>query len=116
MFKFAHYGEERDLICTEQEREIFGIIREMFREAGYDDSPLQLIRFSDNYVTAKVEPWDVARIKYTNRAKWILFPCVDRADGKERINSPEDVRAFQEKLTKTIDTINKYSDSPVPRL
>lgn len=114
MFKFAHYGEERDLICTEQEREIFGIIREMFREAGYDDSPLQLIRVSDNYVTAKVEPWDVARIKFSSRAKWVLFPSCESE--KHYIEAPEDVRDFDAQIRKTIEIINKYSDSPVPRL
>lgn len=114
MFKLAHYGEERDLICTEQEREIFDIIKDMFRGLGYDDSLLQLVRVSDSYVTAKIEPWDVARIKFTPRAKWILFPTAD--NDKRTVGSPEDVRAFIEPVQKTIDIINKYSDSPVPRL
>lgn len=116
MIQFSHYGEERDLICTEQEREIFNVLKKMMKELGYDDSPLQLVRMSDSYVTAKIEPWDVARLKFTPRAKWILFPVVSRSDEKIRLSSPEDVRAFGEQLQKTIDTINKYSDSPVPRL
>lgn len=114
--KMAHYGEERDLICTEQEREIFDIIKDMLRGLGYDDSLLRLVRVSDSYVTAKIEPWDVARIKYTPRAKWVLFPSVDCADQKNRISSPEEVRAFSEQVQKTIDIINKYNDRPVPRL
>lgn len=114
MFKLAHYGEERDLICTEQEREMFDIIKDMFRGLGYDDSLLQLVRVSDSYVTAKIEPWDVVRIKFTPRAKWILFPTAD--NDKRPVGSPEDVRAFIEPVQKTIDIINKYSDSPIPRL
>lgn len=114
--KMAHYGEERDLICTEQEREIFDIIKDMLRGLGYDDSLLRLVRVSDSYVTVKIEPWDVARIKYTPRAKWVLFPSVDCADQKNRISSPEEVRAFSEQVQKTIDIINKYNDRPVPRL
>lgn len=114
--KMAHYGEERDLICTEQEREIFDIIKDMLRGLGYDDSLLRLVRVSDSYVTAKIEPWDVARIKYTPRAKWVLFPSIDCADQKNRISSPEEVRAFSEQVQKTIDIINKYNDRPVPRL
>lgn len=114
MIQFAHYGEERDLICTEQEREMFNVLKTMFKDLGYDDSPLQLVRVSDSYVTAKIEPWDVARIKFTPRAKWILFPTAE--NDKRTVGSPEDVRAFIEPLQKTIDIINKYSDSPVPRL
>ena len=116
MMEFTHYGEERDLICTEQEREIFEIIKDMFRGLGFDDSLLRLVRVSDGYVTAKIEPWDVARIKYTPRAKWVLFPTAERADQKNRILSPEDVRSFPEQIQKTIDIINKYHDSPIPRL
>lgn len=116
MIQFSHYGEERDLICTEQEREIFEILKELMRTAGFDDSPLGLVRLSDSYVTAKIDSWDVARIKYTNRAKWILFPVVSRADEKIRIGSPEDVRAFGDQVLKTIEIINQYNDRPVPRL
>lgn len=114
--KMAHYGEERDLICTEQEREIFEILKELMRTAGFDDSPLGLVRMSDSYVTAKIDSWDVARLKYTNRAKWILFPVVSRSDEKIRIGSPEDVRAFGDQVLKTIEIINQYNDRPVPRL
>ena len=110
----AHYGEERDLICTEQERKMFDVLKKMMKELGYDDSPLQLVRVSDSYVTAKIEPWDVARIKFTPRAKWILFPTA--GNEKHQLKSPEDVLEFGEQLQKTVDTINKYSDSPVPRL
>ena len=104
--RMAHYGEERDLICTEQEREIFDIIKDMFRGLGYDDSLLSLVRVSDSYVTAKVEPWDIARIKYTNRAKWVFFPTSEK--GKVNITSPDDVETLKDQLTRTVEIIEKY--------
>ena len=38
MIQFSHYGEERGLICTEQEREMFNVLKTMFKDLGYDDS------------------------------------------------------------------------------
>lgn len=107
-------GQRRELICTEEEREIFDEIRNIFRSFGFDDSGLELVRVSDNYVTVKAEPWDVARIKFSSRAKWVLFPSCESE--KHYIESPEDVQDFDAQIRKTIEIINKYSDSPVPRL
>ena len=87
---FGNYGNERDLVCTEEERIIFRIICYICKENGLDTSPLRLTRVSDNYVSAVMgaDALDVARIKYTNRAKWIKFgPEFKKAD----ISRPEDV-------------------------
>ena len=87
---FGNYGNERDLVCTEEERIIFRIICYICSENGLDTSPLRLTRVSDNYVSAVMgaNALDVARIKYTNRAKWIKFgPEFKKAD----ISRPEDV-------------------------
>lgn len=98
-----NYGQQRDLICTEEEREIFEKIKEM-SGAGLD-----LVRRSDNYVTASLGEWDLARIKYTNRAKWIQFPIFDRGSAKHIIEDVNDVSAFTDLITESIEHIRKYS-------
>lgn len=46
MLEFQNYGQERDLVCTEEEREIFNRIVDEF-----PDESLRLTRVSDNYVS-----------------------------------------------------------------
>lgn len=103
MLEFTNYGQQRDLICTEEERQIFSILQEL---AGTD---LELVRKSDNYVTALLGEWDLARIKYTNRAKWIQFPIFDRGSEKHRIGAVEDARGFADMVTRSIEHIKEYS-------
>lgn len=98
----SDYGQERDLICTEQEREIFEILCSM------TDAGMELVRRSDNYVTACLGEWDFARIKYTNRAKWIQFPVIDRGSAKHRIESVDDVRSMAEFVENSVSHIRKY--------
>lgn len=102
---FGNYGQERDLVCTEEERIIFRIISRICEENNLDISPLRLTRVSDNYVSAVMDSgsdygaMDMARIKYTNRAKWIKFgPDFKKAD----ISRPEDVLNMAE------DVVNAY--------
>lgn len=98
---FGNYGQERDLVCTEEERIIFRIISRICEENNLDVTPLRLTRTSDNYVSAVMgaDALDVARIKYTNRAKWIKFgPEFKKAD----ISRPEDVLNMSE------DVVNAY--------
>ena len=98
-----NYGQQRDLICTEEERQIFFILQEL---AG---TGLDLVRRSDNYVSVTLGDWDVARIKYTNRAKWIQFPILDRGSEKHKIGSVEDARSFADLVIKSVEHIKKYS-------
>lgn len=98
---FGNYGNERDLVCTEEERIIFRIISYICEENKLDVAPLRLTRTSDNYVSAVMgaDALDVARIKYTNRAKWIkIGPEFKKAD----ISRPEDV------LNMSQDVVNAY--------
>ena len=97
LIHFTNYGQQRDLICTEQEREIFDIIRSLVDDDGLDSDKLELIRKSDNYVSVVMQseeygPMDVARIKFTNRAKWIWTMDTD----KVKISDPEDVTQYAE--------------------
>ena len=97
-----NYGQQRDLVCTEEEHEIFEIIKEI------SGTNLDLVRRSDNYVTASFGDWDVARIKYTTRAKWIQFPIFDTGS-KHRISSVDDTWSFKAIIRDSLDHIRKYS-------
>lgn len=105
MIQFENYGQERDLICTEQEREMFEILVDM---TGREE--LRLVRKCDDYVTAVLGEWDLARFKYTTRAKWITFPCMERGGTKNRIQSPEEVRQFADLAAESIAHIDKYQN------
>lgn len=100
---FGNYGNERDLVCTEEERIIFRIISRICEENNLDVSPLRLTRTSDNYVSAVMDSgsdfgaMDLARIKYTNRAKWIMFGPDFK---KTQISRPEDVLKMAEDVVK----------------
>lgn len=101
---FTNYGQERERIATETELEIFEILTSL---SGRED--LQLVRKSDYYVSAVVGDWDLARFKYTPRAKWIMFPVVQPGSAKNKISSPEDVRSFADLLAESLAHIDKYS-------
>jgi len=79
------------------------------KDINADVSPLQLVRVSDDYVTAKYGEWDLARIKYTNRAKWVKFPTVEAAKEKHGIEKPDDVLRFHQLIIESINHIEKYS-------
>jgi hypothetical protein len=100
---FTHYGEERERIATEDELEIFDHLCQM---SGRDD--IRLVRKSDNYVTAVIKDWDLARFKYTPRAKWIMFPVMERGSEKHRIDSPSDVEDYLDMLKDSISHIEHY--------
>lgn len=85
-FAFAHYGEQRDLNATDGELEIFETICELLDDDGLDASQLELVRKSDSYLTVVLGETDVARIKHSDRVKWIVLPYVHK--DKIRIDSP----------------------------
>lgn len=104
---FSNYGQERERIATESEIEIFEILRTM---TGADD--LQLVRKSDNYVSAVISDWDLARFKYTPRAKWISFPLVPPGSEKHRFEQVEDIRNMSELVAQAFENLQtqlKYS-------
>lgn len=103
--KFSDYGQERERIATESEIAIFDVLQEL---AGQNN--LRLIRKSNNYVSAIFHGWDLARFKYTPRAKWIQFPLIDVGSTKRRINAPEDARAFRNEIDSSIAHIKEFSN------
>ena len=97
----ANYGQDRDLSCTEAEAEIFHIIRSRLDDMNYNTDYLKLVRKSDSYVSAVMDSgsdygeMDLARFKYTDRAKWIkICPDFDKIELKD----VEDVTKLSEAL------------------
>ena len=102
--KFSNYGQDRDINATEDEVKIF---EELKAATGRDD--LRLVRRSDSYVTAVLGEWDLARFKYTPRAKWIAFPTVEVGPPKHRISRPDEATSFTELITESLAHIDKYT-------
>lgn len=107
----TNYGQERELVCTEEEREIFDIIRSLCDDYDLDSRVLELVRKSDDYVSAIMRSqsgyglMDVARIKYTNRAKWIkICPEFERVD----LVDPEDVASLADDVRRAYIFNQKY--------
>lgn len=100
--KFGNYGQMREVNATPEELEIFEIIRNV-------NNDVELVRKSDSYVTAMFGESDVARFKYTSRAKWINFPYTA---GKIKLYSTEQVRNLTDEIQAAIDHadyINNYN-------
>lgn len=104
LIKFPKYGQERDIEATPEESQIFEILQEMTAP-----KEIRLVRVSDNYVSAKLGDWDLARFKYTDRTAWIFFPTLEKQKEKHQISDPEDVRSFSEIVRKSLEHIEKYS-------
>lgn len=102
-FKIANYGQECEIKATDEEIKIFEALREA---TGRD---LRLVRRSDSYVTAVLGEWDLARFKYTQRAKWIAFPTVVVGPPKHRITHPDEAVSFAELIAESLAHIDKYS-------
>lgn len=100
--KFANYGQRREINATDGELEIFELLRDV---SGLD---LELVRMSDNYVTAKAGVCDFARFKFTPRAKWILFPLMELGSTKHRIGSPQEIKGFTDLISGSIEAVRKY--------
>lgn len=102
--KFADYGQERGLNATAEEIRIFELIREA---TGRE---LELVRRSDSYVTAVLGEWDLARFKYTQRAKWVSFPAAEAGAPKHKITTPEEAVSFADLMAESLSVIDKYQN------
>lgn len=102
--KFSNYGQKREINATDGELQIIDVLKDKTRLSG-----LRMVRMSDSYVTAKLGEWDFARFKYTDRAKWIMFPCVEKGSTKHRIQSPSDAAGFVEQMDASLALIQKYN-------
>lgn len=106
----AHYGEERELEETDDEAQMFNVLCSMFYAKGYDPAQLRLVRKSKDYVSAMLGDFDIARMKYTERAKWIIFPSAEPKAVKHRIESPEEIEQYGDLFEKVIEFVSKYTE------
>lgn len=102
MLEFAHYGEERELNATPEELQIAEFVSGLFEGA-------ELVRVSPSYITVKKGDWDVIRIKYSDRARWVKIPIVDPGSTKRRLESVGDVEQFKDDILKALEHIARYS-------
>ena len=100
--KFTNYGQERDVNATDDELKIFKALKEATRR------DLRLVRKSDSYVTAMFGEWDLARFKFTQRAKWVSFPTAEVGPPKHKIMHPEDAAGFADLIAESLAIIDKY--------
>ena len=109
--KVANYGQERDLVCTEEERQIFGMVHAAFmNNEGVDADDVRLVRVSDNYVSIRFLGEDIMRYKFTNRAKWLNFPMREASSMHHEIDVPEDVQDYAEIIQSSAADILKMHD------
>lgn len=108
-FSVQYGGKEKALECEPEEEEIFNILCSMFEELGRNPEKLDFVRLSDNYVSAKIDEWDLARFHWGPRSKWIQFPTIEASKVKHKIKTPEEVEQFSELLQKSVEHIAKYS-------
>lgn len=109
-FGLSHYGEERAVEAEQEEAQMFSIIQDMFEAEGYAPGQLSLVRKSKDYVSAVVGDWDIARFKYTDRAKWIIFPYAEAKAVKHYIEAPDDVKAMTDLFASQVKALSKHTD------
>lgn len=107
---FAHYGEERDVNATDEEKQMFSILQNMLKARGYDPDQLDLVRKSNNCVAAAIGPDDLARFKYTDKVSWVIFPAAEVGAVKHRISSVSDLETFNDLFDAQIENMLKYAD------
>lgn len=96
--KFANYGQERQINATPEELQIADWVLNEF-----PDEKLRLVRKSDSYVTVKRGEWDIVRLKYTERAKWLMFPILEAKQKKHYIDDPDEVEDFEASIKESIE-------------
>ena len=102
--KFTDYGQMRDINATEEEIRIFELLKEVAKR------DIELVRRSDSYVTAVLGEWDLARFKYTQRARWVSFPAVEAGAPKHKITAPDDAVSFADLMAESLSVIDKYQN------
>ena len=101
--KFANYGQERQIDATPEELQIADWVLNEF-----PDEKLRLVRASDSYITIKRGSWDIVRLKYTERAKWLMFPTLEAKQAKHYIDAPDEVEDFEASIKDSIEIAKKY--------
>lgn len=90
---FAHYGEDRELNATEEQLKIDEYIQSLCPVS-------KLTRVSDDYLTIKCVETDICRFKFTDRARWIMFPYL-KDKSKRRMTSLDELPSFDDAITES---------------
>lgn len=100
--KFAHYGEERETNATKDDMIIYEKLVSLLPEDDF-----RMVRKSDQYLTLMLGVWDIARFKWTKRAKWIKLPIIDVGSKKRYLESVEDVVQHKDDLIASYEYAKK---------
>lgn len=100
VFEFAHYGEERELNMNENEIKIAEYLKTIF--------PAEIVRKSDDYLTAVYKGHDIVRFKFTDRAKWVNLPYLDLGKVKRRFDKIDDLSQFKDDIIKSCEMAIKF--------
>ena len=103
--EFAHYGEERDLNATDEEL----AIAEMFIAMLPSPEGCRIVRKSDAYITLEFGESDLARIKCTEKARWVNLPIVDLGKVERRSGDISDVVQFKDDIIKSHEKIKQFT-------
>ena len=98
----ANYGQEREVNANPDENEIAEWVLNYFPSEN-----LRLVRKSNEYVTVKRGDWDIVRIKYTERAKWLMFPILETKK-KHYIEDKSEVVDYEASIADSISHAKKY--------
>lgn len=63
---------------------------------------VEIQRKASGYVTAVYGETDVARFKFTERAKWVMFPYLEDKS-KRRIENVEEMANFDDEIAKSFE-------------
>lgn len=99
--KIAGVNDYPEVNPTDGEQKIFDYIKAL--------CPVELTRKASEYVTAVYNETDVARFKFTERAKWVLFPYLEN-NKKRYIEKIEDLSAFKDDIIKSYDIAVKTEE------
>lgn len=97
----AGVNDYPDTDPTDGEQKIFDYIKAL--------CPVELTRKASGYVTAVYGETDVARFKFTDKAKWVVFPYLENKK-KRYIEKIEDLSAFKEDIIKSYDEAVKIEE------
>ena len=95
----------KELNETDGEAEIFDIITKMF-----PDEPLELIRKSNDYVTVMYGEWDIVRIKFSDRAQWVMFPTIEAKQKRHHVDAPNEIRDYEDFIQESLNHAKKYEN------
>lgn len=93
--KIAGVYDYPEINPTDGEKQIFEYIKALCPLAEF-------VRKSSEYVSAQYIETDIARFKFTERAKWILLPYMQN-NKKRRIEKAEDLEQFKDEIIKSYD-------------